>query len=326
MADSALYTTKMIAEISPLTQWITRVPVSIAEAKFLIKKFTKEEMSPNGDGYFVSEICNSYGGVKQRWLVVFSEKAFDRESKNLEKQITREEDKQKKELRQLSLREYSCEADATQELTKFAKRLKYHTCTQVKIQSKVRREKPGRPKKEDFGQTVYQLSCTLERDIDKIDEILKTKGKFIIATNELDSNRLSHQDLLANYKKQQSVERGFRFLKDPMFMTSSLFLKNEKRIVALGLIMCLCLLVYTLAQRKLRLKLKELKETLPDQKGKPTDRPTMRWIYQIFEDVHPLYRVTDQGVSEIVLNLNALRIKVLVLMGPIYQQLYEDAA
>lgn len=89
VADSALYTAKTIAEISPLTQWITRVPVSIAEAKFLIKKFTKEEMSPNGDGYFVSEICNSYGGVKQRWLVVFSEKAFDRESKSLEKRTSK---------------------------------------------------------------------------------------------------------------------------------------------------------------------------------------------------------------------------------------------
>ncbi len=37
-----------------------------------------------------------------------------------------------------------------------------------------------------------------------------------------------------------------------MFLTDSVFLKSPKRIEALGLIMGLCLLVYTLGQRELR--------------------------------------------------------------------------
>jgi transposase len=39
------------------------------------------------------------------------------------------------------------------------------------------------------------------------------------------------------YKAHQGVERGFRFLKDPLFFASSVFLKSPKRIAALGLIM-----------------------------------------------------------------------------------------
>lgn len=43
------------------------------------------------------------------------------------------------------------------------------------------------------------------------------------------------------------VERGFRFLQHPFFMTSSVFLKNQERIVSLVRVMCLCLLVSTIA-------------------------------------------------------------------------------
>jgi len=34
-----------------------------------------------------------YGGVKQRWIVVFSEKAFARETKTLEKKIKKEKER-----------------------------------------------------------------------------------------------------------------------------------------------------------------------------------------------------------------------------------------
>jgi len=37
------------------------------------------------------------------------------------------------------------------------------------------------------------------------------KGIFILSTNDC-FGALSMQDVLANYKSQQSIERGFRFL------------------------------------------------------------------------------------------------------------------
>jgi transposase len=46
-----------------------------------------------------------------------------------------------------------------------------------------------------------------------------------MATNILDVKALSADDALKNDKGQQGTERGFRFLKDPLFFASSVFLK-----------------------------------------------------------------------------------------------------
>ena len=97
----------------------------------------------------------------------------------------------------------------------------------------------------------YKITAKLVADEVKIAQVLKGKGKFIIATNELDVKVLSADSLWGNYKGQQSVERGFRSLKDPLFMTSSVFFKRDTSINALGGVMCLGLLVYTLVQRYL---------------------------------------------------------------------------
>ena len=84
------------------------------------------------------------------------------------------------------------------------------------------------------------------------------------------------------------MERGFRFLKDPLFFADSLFLKKPVRIMALLMVMGLSLLVYALAERKLRTQLVTHDEHIPDQKGQPTQRPTMRRIFQMFEGIDVL--------------------------------------
>lgn len=66
---------------------------------------------------------------------------------------------------------------------------------------------------------------------------------FIVATNELDERALSDPEVLRAYKGQSSkVERGFRFLKDPMFVASTLYLKRVERVMALLMVMrrCVC--------------------------------------------------------------------------------------
>ena len=87
----------------------------------------------------------------------------------------------------------------------------------------------------------------------------RSVGRFIWATNVLNPAELTTEEMLFKYKEQQSVERGFSFLKDPMFLTDSVFLKSAKPIEALGLIRGLCLLVYTLGQPQLRQTLKKMK-------------------------------------------------------------------
>ena len=104
-----------------------------------------------------------------------------------------------------------------------------------------------------------------------------------MATNELDPTALSDEELIQTYaKKQQKVERGFRFLKDPLFMASTVFLKSAERIMALAMIMTLSLLVYSALEHRIRESLKMHQKTFPNQKGQPIHHPTARWVFQFF--------------------------------------------
>ena len=62
-------------------------------------------------------------------------------------------------------------------------------------------------------------------------------------------------------------------------------MKKPERIVALSLIMVLCLLVYRLAEHRLRTQLTVTGQTVSNQLSKPTNRPTMRWVFQCFEGI-----------------------------------------
>jgi hypothetical protein len=67
----------------------------------------------------------------------------------------------------------------------------------------------------------------------------------------VDEQSLSDEQVFLTYKEQQGVERGFRFLKDPLFLASSVFVKKPERVIALSFIMVLRLLVYRLAEQLL---------------------------------------------------------------------------
>ncbi len=63
------------------------------------------------------------------------------------------------------------------------------------------------------------------------------------------------------------------------------------------MVMGLCLLVYTLAQRALRQALANAKQTIKNQLGKPTAMPTMPWVFQFFQSIHAGFW---DGVDQIV--------------------------
>jgi transposase len=320
VADSALYTRQTIADLSSRMKWVTRVPETLSEEKKVLQyEGALETLEP---GYCGKEFSSEYGGVKQRWLLVYSEQAYMREEKTLKRQIQKEEEAKERELKRWSRTDFDCEKDAKEALVRWGEKLKYHCLEEIEIKPKKVAQKKGRPKTDSPVTYRYRVTATLKENAAKIEPILKTKGKFIIATNELDEELLSSQELLQNYKGQQSVERGFRFLKEPAFMTPAVFLKSQKRIVALAMVMCLCLLVYTIAQRYLRQRLGQAKTSVPNQLGKPTPTPTMRWIFQLFEGVHLLIQKTQDGLKEIVLNMNPVRHHVLAILGPQFQKIY----
>ncbi len=84
------------------------------------------------------------------------------------------------------------------------------------------------------------------------------------------------------------------------------------------MLMGLCLLVYSLGQRQLRLSLKEAKTGLKNQLGKLTARPTLRWIFQCFQGIH---LVVLQGIKQVV-NLTEDRRFTLTFFPPDCQKYY----
>lgn len=144
------------------------------------------------------------------------------------------------------------------------------------------RSKVGEEKKKLVG---YKVEASFRENATAIELRLNRKGRFILATNDLNSKEYPDSQMLLEYKEQQKVERGFRFLKDPWFMVDSIFLKLPQRVEALMMVMTLCLMVYTIAQYRLREALRAENETLPNQLEKPVQNPTLRWIFQIMEGI-----------------------------------------
>lgn len=189
----------------------------------------------------------------------------------------------------------------------------------IKTVAKPHYDRAGKPRQDAVPTRISYHVTALVTPLD--DEIATQRircGRFILATNVLDSSQLSADTALGEYKAQQGVERGFGFLKDPLFFTSSVFLKSPKRIAALGMIMALCLLVYNLGQRQLRASLATAGATIPNQLGQPTATPTLRWVFQCFMAVH----LVVVGSVQQVVNLTDERLHILRFFSDAVRRYY----
>ena len=291
VADSALYTESNLKMMSDL-QWLCRVPLSIKAAKSLISTIPESQLIDSTiPGYKLASKTENYAGIEQRWLVVQSQERRESDLRKLTQKITKAESKAVQDLKKLSPEEFACEADAMKALSKLSKQFKYHQIKEILVTQ-------VKSKTKDSPQEIsYQISATVSQDESKINTEMLSAGRFIIATNVLDSKELSNDSMLSEYKAQQSCERGFAFLKDPLFFADSIFLKSPEKIESLGMIMGLCLLVYTLGQRQIRNALKESKSTIKNQLGKATNRPTLRWIFQCFQCIHVVILNQEEHIS-----------------------------
>jgi transposase len=117
---------------------------------------------------------------------------------------------------------------------------------------------------------------------------------------------------------QADAERGFRFLKDLLFLASSLLLKRSQSIMALMMVMTFCLLVYATLQHCIRQRFDVTEQSFADQEGKPTQKPTARWVFQCFVGIHLLVIDSQEQLS---LNLKNHHQQLLALLGPRYNAL-----
>lgn len=287
VADSALYTKDNLSAMIGI-KWITRVPLSIKSAQEKIADIKEGEWEASlKKGYKIAERTSEYGEVEQRWLVIESELRKQASIKQIDKQVNKQEERAKVSLRKLSRQKFACKADAETAIKKLSDTWQYHQITEIECPEKsLKKSKKLLKEASKIDKIEYQIIAKIETRPEIISAEKIKAGRFILATNILDKEEITKEQILEEYKEQQSNERGFRFLKDPLFFTSSVFVKKPERVEAIAMIMGLSLLVYNLAQRKLRQELESADASIRNQVKKLTNKPTMRWVFQMFQAVH----------------------------------------
>jgi len=260
--------------------------------------------------------------MAQRWLVVYSQAAFERAEATLKKATQREDEAIKKQLFHLQAQRFCAPEAAQDALAALAKRWKYHSIASYHLTEHKRYAGKGRPTlSTPLKAIAWQIQVHVHAADTTIEQAKQAQACYILGTN-IDPSELCDTEVITAYKGQAHVEGGFRFLKDPLFFVSSLFVKKPNRIEGLLMVMTLALLVYSVAQRRLRAQLATHQETVPNQINHPTPSPTLRWVFQLLEGIHRV-RMTLQGqVHDLIEGLNDVQIKILRLFGNEVCRLY----
>lgn len=321
IGDSALYVAETIKTLTEQKQYfITRVPQKILEAKELLANLDTLSFTELDNGYSGSFVESDYAGVKQKWLVVHSQQANKRELNNLEKRIDKSMAASQKTFKKLCAQTFSCQSDALKALAIWEVKQDYAIVDTSTIEEVIKHEGRGRPSLNATGTKLYKIAGTLECSKARKQKAESMLGIFILATNDL-TEYLDMQSMLSHYKSQQKVEGGFRFLKSPDFLVSSLFLKKPERIEALLMVMTCCLMIYAALEHLIRKKLKQDGCYFPDMKNKPCQNPTARWVFYNFQGIHELV-ITTNYVQVLISNLEEKHLIILRCLGRTYEKIY----
>jgi transposase len=323
VADAKLYCEDNAAHLAKLG-FITRIPATLKLVSQVISQALQwDTWHPVDPKTRYQPLALCHYGMVQRWLVVYSQAAFERAEATLKKAKQREDEAIKKQLFHLQAQRFGTSQAAQEALAVWAKRWKYHRVASSHLTAHKRYAGKGRPTPSTpLKASEWQIQAHVHADAHAIEQDKQAKACFVLGTN-IDTSELSDPEVIVAYKGQSHVEGGFRFLKDPLFFVSSLFVKKPSRIEGLLMVMTLALLVYSVAQRRLRAQLATHHETVPNQINQPTTSPTLRWVFQLLEGIHRI-RMTVQGQAhDLIEGLKDVQVKILRLFGNEVCRLYQ---
>ena len=212
---------------------------------------------------------------------------------------------------------------AHEALAALGKKWKYHQVESSQLVEYKRYATKGRPtSKTPIKATEWQTQVRVRADVERLQQAKQYHACFVLGST-IEGEQLSDVDVIAGYQGQAHAEGGCRFLKDPLFFVSSLFVKKPSRIQGLLMVMTLALLVYAVAQRRLRQELARHNETLPNQINYPTNRPTLRWVFQMLEGIDRVRIQVAEQVQELITGLTAGKLKILRLFGAQVCHMYQ---
>ncbi len=280
------------------SRFITRLPASYkAHQQVIEQALQADQWGPIGAltesqsksrpaaQYKYSEQTLRLYDKEYRAIVIHSSAHDQRRLKRIERQISADLKKAQVAIGSVEKRVFACQADARGEQALLEKlRFDYHRL-ELKVEQ-VPVYGPGRPLQ---GQPRvpkrldYRLSLTIQEDSEALEAKRAQAGCFVLLTNvpAQGQGAMDAPSVLQAYKEQHGVETSFRFLKDPLIV-NDLFLKKPQRIEALGMVLMLSLLVWSLIERTLRQYVKEHDRTLPGWDKRRTTKPTtymLTWMF-----------------------------------------------
>jgi len=326
VADAKLYSEDTAAHLQKLG-FITRIPGTLKLVTQVIRQaltWNTWQRFDETTHYQPIELCHY--GMAQRWLVVWSQASLERAQGSVNNAATREAAAIAKQLFHLQAQRFETPSQAQEALAGVAKQWHYHHMVSCELSAHKRYGKKGRPTADTpLKGTQWQLHAQGAPDTERLEALARAKACFVLGTN-IGSDCLSDTEVIAGYKAQAHVEGGFRFLKDPLFFVSSLFVTKPCRIQGLLMVMTLALLVYSVAQRRLRRALACQNATIPNQINQPTNRPTLRWVFQVLEGIERVRLIVDGQVRDLITGLTTVKSKVLQFFGERVCRMYQLAS
>jgi len=121
VADSALYSAENLQKLAEASlKWITHVPATLHEAQTVLAQADLQTMTPLTEVYRYRVVPSSYGGVAQRWVLIYSEPRQLQAQCTVDKQWLKQSDREVKAFQTLGRTAFAYEADAQQALAHFA--------------------------------------------------------------------------------------------------------------------------------------------------------------------------------------------------------------
>lgn len=325
IADSAFYTKENI--VSFRGNWISHAPEKLKEVKKYMVMKDLPFITCTEKEYQVYGFNSSYEGIKQRWVLVYSQQMYNRQEKTLQRNQEKQLKEAKSKAYHLQAQIFKCEPDALAAAAKIIAIYPLLEASEPELSTKsVSMDgKRGRPKK---GEEVnsFSVCVTFTKDPLSLEQACSEIGKFMLVTNDFS---LEDEQILDMYKNQQSVERGFRFLKDGTLKLTPVFLKSPGRIQALSFVMCFSLMVYAIIENKLRESLSKQHETIHIQDTGPADyrdnaKPTLNKIFALFDNLSTTF-ITMPGGDQMLIrsSLSQEVMKVLNFLGSNYEQAFD---
>ncbi|PSR24366.1 MAG: transposase, partial [Sulfobacillus thermosulfidooxidans] len=243
----------------------------------------------NAASYWASEHAAIIGETTYRFIVYRSSALDNRKATTLDREIAQARDTLTQAAQALHRQTFQCEADAQTAAAAFQQRPEQQWFQPMPPTIAERTERVsqgrGRPRKDAPVRTIWTVSASIGADDGhRRHAEWERRSTFALITT-LPRETWDARAVLQEYKGQVVCERKFHFMKDPLFI-NALFLKTPKRLEALGYVVLMAALLYSLLERRLR----DRAVPIPSPSRRVWTRPT---AHELFRHLRAL-QVTPQ--------------------------------